>query len=411
MLIDLPRSQDWLTRCQLDAIIAASWPNVFYLTDYYLWIQAVFKEYMTLPGGSSDLGPLYGVLTSQGQRALVMDQMCEANATNCFAVQRFVFGATSPTPEAQHAAPAALHAPFEPTPHRFDTPLRALTAALHSLNLTSSRIGVDFEAFPVSRLVALREALPQAKFVNASNLFRILRMVKSDEEQRRLRRAAEISQCAAEACLNAAKPGDSMLDLAQEYRASVASAGAEFEHFAYTQCGVGISTEVDYRLPRREIMFVDFGCIYQHYYADAGVTLATGKLLDREQAVYDTLSEVLARGAELLRPGVAPSTVQAEMQRCLDDAGIHGHFPHGHGLGIEIRDYPILVPDSGLRIRDDCVDLPADLPLEARMVVNLEAPIFGLQQAGFQLEQTYLVTAHGGEPLTKRDLTRPILIG
>lgn len=411
MLIDVPRSQDWLTRCYLDAIIATSWPNVLYLTGYYLWIQPVFKEYMTIPGGGSDLSPLYGVLSSQGQRALVLDQMCEVNATHCSAVQRFVCGATNSNPEAEEAGSAPTSPPFEQTPHRFDTPLRALTAALHSLNLSSSRIGVDFEAFPPPRLVALREAMPQAKFVDASNLFRMLRMVKSDEEQRRLRRAAEISQRAAEECLNAAKPGDSMLEIAQKYRASVAAAGAEFEHFAYTQRGVGISTEVDYRLPRRETMFVDFGCIYRHYYSDAGVTLAAGKLLDREQSAYDRLVETLARGAELLRPGATPSSVQAAMQRCLEDDGFHGHFPHGHGLGIEIRDYPILVPDNGKRIRDDCIDLPADVPLEAGMVINLEAPIFGLQGAGLQLEQTYLVTARGGEPLVQRDLTRPIIVG
>ena len=26
--------------------------------------------------------------------------------------------------------------------------------------------------------------------------------------------------------------------------------------------------------------------------------------------------------------------------------------PHGHGLGLEVRDYPILVDDNGLRVRD-----------------------------------------------------------
>jgi Xaa-Pro dipeptidase len=164
-------------------------------------------------------------------------------------------------------------------------------------------------------------------------------------------------------------------------------------------------------LPQRETMFVDFGCIYQHYFSDAGVTLMTGSPPDRERSAYERLVECLDRGATLLCPGSLPSAVQAVMQRCLDDAGLVGNFPHGHGLGIEIRDYPILAPDNGRRIRDDCVDLPADVQLEAGMVLNLEAPLFKFGKAGFQLEQTYLVTDQGGVPLTNRDLSRPIVVG
>ena len=61
--------------------------------------------------------------------------------------------------------------------------------------------------------------------------------------------------------------------------------------------------------------------------------------------------------------------MQRAMQQALADRGITRSFPHGHGLGLEVRDYPILYPDAGDVIRDDCIELAADLALEPDMVV------------------------------------------
>jgi Xaa-Pro dipeptidase len=409
MLLNLPRALEWLEHCRLDAIIATSWVNVLYLTDYYLWLQPVFKEYMAHPGCGNDPNPLLGVLTSRGNSALILDQLCETNALGCWAQNRYVYGAT--TAKFNIFTQLTGFDAFEPTGHRFDTDLNALADALEAEHVASGRLGVDFDGLSPPRLTALKAALPRAELLDASNLFRLIRMVKSDEELRRLRRAAEISELAAAKAMALAQPGASMQHISQTYRTTVAASGADFEHFAYSRRGAGMATEPEYALPQRETMFVDFGCVYQHYYSDAGVTLVTGKLLEQERSAYQALVDCLDQAANQLRPGASSSSIQAMMQRHLDNAGLGGNFPHGHGLGIEIRDYPILAPDQGRRVRDDCVDVSSDLPLEAGMVLNLEAPIFRFNDAGLQLEQSYLVTATGGEPLTNRDLTKPFFAG
>jgi Xaa-Pro aminopeptidase len=83
--------------------------------------------------------------------------------------------------------------------------------------------------------------------------------------------------------------------------------------------------------------------------------------------------------------------------------GFAASFPHGHGIGLELRDYPILVPDDGLRIRDECVDLPSDLSIESGMVLNLEAGAFAPGVGSLQVETSYLVTPNGNEPLVPLD--------
>jgi Xaa-Pro aminopeptidase len=151
-------------------------------------------------------------------------------------------------------------------------------------------------------------------------------------------------------------------------------------------------------------MFIDFGCNYRHYLSDAGVTLAAGSLPERELEAHRVLVDSIRAGAELLTPGRKASSVQAGMIQVLSHANLTSCFAHGHGIGLELRNYPILVPDTGRTIRDDCIELPADLPLENGMVINLEAPLFEHDGAAFQVEQSYLVTPGGGEPLTSRDL-------
>ena len=48
--------------------------------------------------------------------------------------------------------------------------------------------------------------------------------------------------------------------------------------------------------------------------------------------------------------------------------------------------YPILAADIKLRIRDDCVDELADLPLEEKMVLKVEAMVFALGEASPHIE-------------------------
>ncbi len=83
----------------------------------------------------------------------------------------------------------------------------------------------------------------------------------------------------------------------------------------------------------------------------------------------------------------------------------------GHGLGLEAREYPLMVHPCNGRIRDDCIDLDADLPLEAGMILNIEIPYFFPPEGSMHIEQTFLVTQDGCEPLTEQNRTQPLKCG
>jgi Xaa-Pro aminopeptidase len=62
-----------------------------------------------------------------------------------------------------------------------------------------------------------------------------------------------------------------------------------------------------------------------------------------------------------------------------------------------------------MRIKDDCVDVSADLTLEVDMVLNLETPIFMPGVGSLHVEQTFVVTSGGSRPLVPQDRETPFL--
>ena len=64
---------------------------------------------------------------------------------------------------------------------------------------------------------------------------------------------------------------------------------------------------------------------------------------------------------------------------------------------------------SERRLRDDCINEPADLPLELDMVFNLESAIFMPGVGATHIERTFVVAPEGARPLTPQDRSGPVI--
>jgi len=402
---------DYMSRCGLDVLVATSPVNITYFSDYFCWVDRLMKEYMMVPGGSSGLAQAYAVFPFEGEPALVINPLFAVNAADLWVRDLHIFGDAG----LDDSLPPAVLSDSDQrvfdllhTPQRHATPTDALFSILNERGLAAARIGLEMESLPVKTADLIAHALPQASINDCTNLIRLIRMVKTRDEIARLTSAAEINELAAMESLALARPGRPVADLIQHYRARVAESGADFDHFAFGVRGLGIATEPDYVLTDDDVLYVDFGCTYQQCFSDSGTTLAihepSGALIDRHAALH----ACVVAGVETIRPGAKASAVRAAMWQTLVEHGITASFPHGHGLGLEIRDYPIIVADNGLHIRDDCIDIPSDLPLETDMVVNLEAPIFMAGVGSLHIEQSFVVTAEGSQPLVPQNRTRPV---
>lgn len=413
MILNKPRADEYMRRYGLDALIATSPINVTYFTGYHCWLDSAFKKYMATPGATSDpLMETYALLPLGGQPCLIIQPLFAVNAAglDCRIYRHGKAGYDlAPIAGSPSDRSSAFSSGIKDGPN-FSSPGEALAEAARTMGLSRSRIGLEKERLPAAVAAEFAAVLPDAALPDCTNLIRLLRMVKSEEELRRLRRAAEINESAAQSAFALAAPGTSMSTLRAEYARIVQQNDGVFEHFAFGLGGYGIASEPDYKLEAGEVLYIDFGCVWNQYLSDSGTTLALSKpptaLADRHRR----LRESIETGKQRVKPGALPSDIQSAMAGVLDAHGIVS-FPHGHGLGLEPRDYPIIVPDSRLRVRDECVDEPADLPIEAGMVLNFESGIFMPGVASLHTEESVLVTQHGCEALIPHDRSFPVIAG
>lgn len=413
MLFNTARAEFYMHRHHLDALIATSPVNITYFTDYTLWIDPLMKEYMVTPGGSSDIFQGYALCPVEGEPALMSTgALLAVNAMDIRVKDIRLFGPsgldTSLPPGELPGEALRIYDLLAETPE-YTSSSEALAGALADRGLADGRLGIEVDGLTPARYEALKELLPHAQWLDCSNLIRLLRMVKSRDEIERLTRAAEISERAAMDAMDGARPGQNIQDVVHHFRAKLGEMNADLDHFAFGYHGLGICTEPDFILGDSPVEYVDWGCVYRNCCSDTGTTLAMRSLSAVMQRRFEMLRACMDTGLKAMKPGVRSSVVQSAMQEVVSMAGLE-MYPHGHGIGLEVRDYPILAPDNGLRIKDDCVDEPSDLLLECDMVLNIEAPLFMAGAGSLHLEQSVVITPDGYRPLTPQQRDKPVMI-
>ena len=406
MILNDSRARAYLDRCGLDAVIATSPVNIRYLTEYYCWLDPLMKQYMLSPGSPNRIFQGYALYPRDGEPALIVNPIFAANAVDLGIGDLRFYGDTGlhrewPAGPVEERLQSLDELMARPT--AAETPTDALLSMLHDHGLDGARLGLEIEPLPDVYYNLIAAALPGAQIKDCTNLFRLIRMVKSDEELERLAGGAAISEAAGLASVRSTLEGVSLAAAIQDYRSQVAASGADFEHFIYGLRGLGLAQEPDYTLSEDDILCADFGCIYKGYFSDTAVTIEMPQAPQTLRDCYGDLQACMAAAIDRIRPGVRSSVVQEAMQSTMAARGVTATFPHGHGLGLEIRDYPILVPDNGLHISDDCVDVPSDLPLEENMVINLEVTVIAPGIGAVEIEQTFVVTANGSRPLVEQN--------
>jgi len=285
-----------------------------------------------------------------------------------------------------------------------------IVKALKQKGLDRGRIGLDEEnVYPATR-EQIVSGLPQATILEAFELFRVIRMVKTTEELERIKTVGLLNERAAQSVLNHLAEGASEEELTQHFLDCIAKEGAIFEFWntaAGTQSSMTIMSyghhhpRSGYKLKKGDMFRYDGGCIYNKYHADAGGCAVLGTPTQKQKARYRGIEAGMEKAMELLRPGAIPSKLFEETAKAVEKAGIKdytklAHFS-GHGIGIEARDYPIFT--KPMKATSPFLPGTYDLPIEEGMVINIEVPYGELGLGGFQVEYTLLVKKDGCEKL------------
>lgn len=402
MLVNKDRAQRLMSESNLDAVIATSPENVAYIADYYClshWSNKGTPVFAILPADDT-IEPCLITL------ALEFTSWAEAPSW----VDDVRLHGTSYDEIGIRRAPGPLVAEDETIVQKCmgETQLpgwcEVLVGALADRGLLDSRVGLDESGLPYTMREQIVGAMPRACLIDAGDLLRRIRMVKTSEEIRRLRRASEIAESALAEAIEASKPGVSERELVNLYNAAVSrlsgiptltliTAGRRSAHpHALTS---------DYALEPGDMIKFDLGCTYQMYWSDTARAAVVGEPSDEQRDVYAALlaGEQAAIGA--IRPGVKPSELFALAVETVRESGLPDYERHhvGHGIGIEIYDHPLIQPAD---VQSELSGLGGlDVPLEVGMVLNIECPYYCIGEWGLNIEDTVVVTANGSDPLTE----------
>ncbi len=413
MFFNKARAEEYMRCYRLDVLIATSPVNITYFSDYYCWLDPLIKGYMLQPGSVSSLAlPGYAVFPLEGEPALVLNPLFAVNGADLWVRDIHIFGdsgvdatlTSDKLPEVYQRFHDLLLAPKSSS-----TSIDALSSILKARGVTEARIGLEMEGLTAKTHDEIRRALPQATILDCSSLILLIRMVKNEDEIKLLTRSAEINEQVGLDSLAQAWTGTSLAELTHNYRTRAAECDADFDHFSIGLRGLGLVTEPDYKLADDDVLFADFGCIYKGCFSDGGMTLTMRELTGPLMRRYNALHACIMAGMEAVRPGVKSSTVRGAMWQTLNEHGFTASYPHGHGIGLEVRDYPTIVADNELRISDGCIDVPSDLPLEENMVFNLESSMFMPGVASLHIEHSFVVTADGCRFLVPQNRRQPFL--
>lgn len=223
----------------------------------------------------------------------------------------------------------------------------AAQAILGERNVKGLTIGTEGENLTSGFRAKLEEMLAGNKIVDVALDMDVVRMVKTPEEIRRLRKATAITVKAHESFRAAIKPGNSDEDLTRAALARMIQEGADGIHFINVGCGPKTSFAAHSPFPTGYTMQVgdfvkaDMGAMYRGYPGDFVRSYFIGHATDRHQEIWARLNEVQLELGMWLKPGVTGG-------ECFERGYDHiskflPKFPRefvGHGLGLNPHEQP-----------------------------------------------------------------------
>jgi Xaa-Pro aminopeptidase len=231
--------------------------------------------------------------------------------------------------------------------------------------------------------------------VPGDNVFRKIRLIKSEVELGHMRRVARINQDASMATLRQVRRGTTKDEIEQQFMLETAKRGAKAVWLATGTIG-GLTQG---KVVEGEPMMFDAVSQRNFYHGDFGRTVVLGEPSAELQACMRSLRIGAETALEKGRPGMKYS----ELRRMLADAmtkaytgSIGIRFAVGpHSVGLQHTDQPY---------RDGLPFVAGDdLTLEPNMTLTIDLPTSLLGWGAIHHEDLLVVTRDGLEPLATAD--------
>ncbi|OLQ35363.1 peptidase M24 family protein [Oenococcus oeni] len=260
------------------------------------------------------------------------------------------------------------------------------------------KIATEQGNLTLSRFNRLQAAFPDADYsFNLTPVIEHQRLIKDEDEIKKLEQAGRDADLAFEAGFKALKVGKTELQVAAKLEFATKNRNVPEMSF-----GTLVQTAEheadphgetsDLALKNNSLVLFDLGTVYKGYISDASRTVALGTPTDHMREVHQVVLEAQLAAQAAVKPGITAASLDKIARDIIEKAGYGKYFIHrlGHGMGMSEHEYPSIMQGN-------------DLVLEPGMCFSLEPGVYIPGDLGVRIEDCVHVTENGCQPFTHMD--------
>ena len=246
---------------------------------------------------------------------------------------------------------------------------------------------------PLGDFARLNAALPQPIGADA-DILRSLRLVKSEAEIEKIKTACQIATRAFDRVPEIARIGQPLAPVFRDFQRLCLDEGADWVPYlagAAAPVGYGdvISPADDRPLEAGDVLMLDTGLVHDGYFCDFDRNFSVGSPSPDVAAGHSRLIEATYAAFEAARPGATAAELFHVMDKIVTGgAGGSEAGRYGHGLGMNLTEWPSLIPTD-------------HTPLVERMVLTLEPGIELAPGRALVHEENIVIRENGAEWLSQ----------
>ncbi len=266
------------------------------------------------------------------------------------------------------------------------------------------KVAIDDRTWGLA-VIELQKLLPDAEIVSGGPLFTALRRVKTPSELELMRQAASIIDQTHAYVMTILRPGLSYHDLAVEIDRKMVELGAETQSFPTTliPMGPGVGPGADPWsagavrssgapvLTQGSSLSFDYGSVVDGYCNDFGRSVWIGDPPAEYLKVYNLVIQAQEEARSAMKAGqITGEAANLVARQVIEGSGYGPHFFHrlGHGIGLDVHE-PCYLSEGDNTL------------LQSGMTFTIEPSIFVPDLFGVRIEDVFVVTDQGAEPLNQ----------
>ena len=246
-----------------------------------------------------------------------------------------------------------------PSPRREDDGVSLLVKVLKGSNKIGLLKGEEASLrMPLNDFETLNSKI-NGSFIDCSDLVKEVRLVKSELEINIIRQVCSIASCAFDRAQQLFHIGQPLDQAFRDFKIALLKAGAE--EVPYLVGGAGqdgysdvISPPSNQLLKNGDILMLDTGSSLKGYFCDFDRNWAIGKASILAKTAYSKLYNATEVALRKIRPGMTCEQVFSLINSSLGESDSDiGRM--GHGLGIQLTEYPSLMLNDKTVLRENMV--------------------------------------------------------